>query len=84
MASADKKIEDHLKDVFGHGISKLAAQPGETAAAPLPAPTGFFQDEVPALSAAGVGLASLIGNIDNLRQAIVLNEILQRPIDRWK
>jgi hypothetical protein len=84
VAAADKKIEEHLKDVFGHGISKLAAQRGETAAAPTPAPTGFFQDEVPALSTAGVGVASLLGNIDTLRQAIVLNEILQRPIDRWE
>ncbi|MGD0517203.1 MAG: hypothetical protein ABSA26_06665 [Thermoguttaceae bacterium] len=84
VAAADTKIKRHLKEVFGHGISKLAAKPGETAASPNIKPTDFFQDELPALPAAGAGLAALLNNIDNLRQAIVVNEILQRPIDRWK
>jgi hypothetical protein len=84
VAAADKKREDHLKQVFGHGISKLASKPGETSAPPTPPSTGFFQDEVPVLAAAGTGIASLLNNIDNLRQAIVINEILQRPVDRWK
>ena len=88
VASADDKIEQHLRDVFGHGISQLAGKPGETAVAPKSMPTGFFEDEVPALptalGAGGVGLAVLLNNINNLRQAIVINEILQRPIDRWE
>jgi hypothetical protein len=85
VAQADDKIEQHLRNVFEHKISHLAGRSGETAIAPAPLPTGFFQDEVPAVSAAaGVGLAALLNNIDNLRQAIVLNEILQRPIDRWQ
>jgi hypothetical protein len=84
VAAADTKIERHLKEVFGHGISKLAARPGEAAAPPTIKPTDFFQDELPALPAAGAGLAALLNNIENLRQAIVVNEILQRPIDRWK
>ena len=84
VAAADSIFEQHLKEKFGHGLSQLAAKPGETAA-PLPPPsTGFFQDEVPVMAAAGTGLAVLLNNIDNLRQAIVVNEILQRPIDRWK
>ena len=57
VAAADTKIEQHLKEVFGHGISQLAAKPGETAAPPTPPSTGFFQDEVPVLAAAGTGLA---------------------------
>jgi hypothetical protein len=36
------------------------------------------------VAVAGAGLAALLNNIDNLRQAIVINEILQRPEDRWK
>jgi hypothetical protein len=84
VAAADSKIEQHLKEKFGHGISQLASKPGETAAAPISASTGFFEDEVPVMAAAGTGLAVLLNNVDNLRQAIVLNEILQRPIDRWK
>ena len=84
VAQADNKIEQHLHNVFDHGIGQLAGRAGETAAAPATLRTGFFEDEVPALSTAGIGLAVLLNNIDNLRQAIVLNEILQRPIDRWE
>jgi hypothetical protein len=83
VAAADTKIEQHLKQVFGHGISRLADKPGETAAPTKPQLTDFFQDEIPAQSTAGAGLVAMLGNVDNLRQAIVLNEILQRPIDRW-
>jgi hypothetical protein len=84
VAAADSIFEQHLKEKFGHGLSQLAAKPGETAAPPPPPSTGFFQDEVPVMAAAGTGLAVLLNNIDNLRQAIVINEILQSPIDRWK
>jgi hypothetical protein len=83
VAAADSIFEQHLKEKFGHGLSQLAGKPGETAAPPTPQSTGFFEDEVPVM-AAGTGLAVLLNNIDNLRQAIVVNEILQRPIDRWK
>jgi hypothetical protein len=84
VAAADTKIEQHLKDVFDHGISRLAAKGGETAAPPTIMPTDVFQEELPALPAAGAGFAALLSNINNLRQAIVLNEILQRPADRWE
>jgi hypothetical protein len=63
---------------------EVAAKPGETAAPRTPRTAGIFQDKPAALPAAGAGLAALLNNIDNLRQAIVLNEILQRPEDRWK
>jgi len=82
VAAADTKIEQHLKQVFGHGISKLANQGGETATAPEPEITPY-QTDMPALSAAGTGVAAMLNNVDDLRQAIVLNEILQRPVDRW-
>jgi hypothetical protein len=84
VAAADTKIEQHLKEKFGHGISELASKTGESAIAPTPKSTGFFEDDVPVMAAAGTGLAVLLNNIDNLRQAIVVNEILQRPSDRWK
>jgi hypothetical protein len=84
VAAADSKIEQHLKEKFGHGISELASKTGVTAAPPTPKSTGFFEDDVPVMAAAGTGLAVLFNNIDNLRQAIVINEILQRPGDRWK
>jgi hypothetical protein len=84
VVAADTKIEEHLKKVFGHGVGNLSTQGGESAVAPTSLPTGFFQDDVSSVSSAGTGIASLLSNINNLRQAIIVNEILQRPIDRWE
>jgi hypothetical protein len=84
VAQADQQIDQHLQQVFDHRVSKLAATPGEAAAPPVayepPDLVGAATD-VPASFA--TGLLDLIGNPDSLRQAIVLNEILRRPEDRW-
>jgi hypothetical protein len=74
---ADDVMEAHLKEVFDHRLGSLqqvataapAAQPAtKKAGKAAPAPVGF---------------AALFANSGNVRQAIVLNEILQRPSDRW-
>jgi hypothetical protein len=84
VTSSEKKMEQHLKQMFGKDINKSASLAGDNAAPAIPLPANYLQDSVPALSVAGVGLAAALNNIDSLRQAIVLNEILQRPMDRWE
>jgi hypothetical protein len=85
VAAADRQIDERLHKVFDHHVSKLELVPGESAAAPVavgPADLpGAPQPDAPALSLAG--LADLITNPDTLCQAIVLNEVLRRPEDRW-
>jgi len=86
VARTDSRVGDHLREVFDHDVSRLAKKPGESAR-----PTTAGEEELAAtpLTAAdvrpvaAVGLAAMLGNVENLRQAIVINEILQRPIDRW-
>jgi hypothetical protein len=74
---ADDVMEAHLKEVFDHRLGSLqkdaiANSAGQSAAKKtgkaVPAPVGF---------------AALFANTGSVRQAIVLNEILQRPADRW-
>jgi hypothetical protein len=80
VVQADADVNQRLKQDFGHDVSQLAKKPGE-AAAPSVA------DETAAAPAAAVGamagLLTLLGDPEGIRQAIVLNEILQRPEDRW-
>ncbi len=84
VAQADKEIDQHLRQVFEHRVSKLEAVPGEAAAPPVayePPDLVGTGAEIPATFA--TGLLDLVSSPDSLRQAIVLNEILHRPEERW-
>ena len=77
MQRADVQREQHLKKTFDHKLGRLTD-------------TSHSQVEAPgALTAAqlGEGTANAIGAMlskpENLRHAIVLGEILQRPEHRW-
>jgi hypothetical protein len=72
-------IEDHLKQAFSHHVGTLAAASTDSLAA---------QNRAAAAAAAATGtrqtlpIAALLSG-GNLRNAIILNEILQRPEERW-
>ena len=85
VAQVDREIDQHLHQVFDHSLSQIAATPGETAAAPeavgvmeLPESSAT---EIPSTFA--TDLAALLNNPDSIRHAIVLNEIIHRPEERW-
>jgi hypothetical protein len=72
IISEDRQFDDQLKAKFDHAVGTLAA---ETIREPAPsAATG---------ASPAAQIASMLANPDGVRQAIVLNEILSRPIDRW-
>ena len=84
VAQADRQIDQRLHQKFDHAVSRLAGVPGEAAIAPVAiAATDLAASisDLPVTSPAG--LALLLTNPDSLRQAIVLNEILHRPEERW-
>ncbi len=76
IARADVERELHLKKMFGHQVGKLQTDKlmpnDEKATSAAPAVIG---------PAAG-GLDGLLHG-DTLRYAVILNEILGRPEDRW-
>lgn len=73
VAEADDRLEDHLRQVFRRDLSSLGA--GEEKAVSAPA--------APLPSTAAVGLAAMLASGDNLRNAIILSEIINRPEHRW-
>ena len=85
VAQADREIDQHLHQVFDHHVSNLELMPGEAAAAPVVVgPVELTEQsllDIPATFA--TGLTDLLADPDSVRQAIVLNEILHRPEERW-
>lgn len=71
LARADREREAHLKKTFEHKVGRLAAGSQESQPAAQP------------ISVAPANIAAMLRNPQNVRDAIVLNEILQRPADRW-
>jgi hypothetical protein len=68
----DQQFDQQLKAKFDHTVGTLAS---ETAAEVALVPVA------PATPAAQI--AAMLSNPDGVRQAIVLNEVLTRPTDRW-
>jgi len=84
VAQADEQIEQRLHARFNHQVSSLADTPGESAAVARVEPAGEPEDRVGELpSTAAAGLAAMLGSSEGIRRAIVINEILTRPEDRW-
>jgi len=84
VAQADEQIEQRLHARFDHEVSSLADTPGESAAPPPVHPAGEPEDRVGELpSTAAAGLAAMLGSSEGICRAIVINEILTRPEDRW-
>jgi hypothetical protein len=85
VTQAVGQIDEHLHEVFDHHVSKIELLPGEAAAPPAVAvPLELTEQsllDIPATFA--TGLTDLLADPDSVRQAIVLNEILHRPEERW-
>jgi hypothetical protein len=83
VAQADDQVQSRLRSVFDHDVSRLAKRPGETSAAPTAQVAAAAMSAPMVAAAATTPFAALLGNIESLRQAIILNEILRRPEERW-
>lgn len=66
---SEAMFQAHLQQTFQHHVGQLDSQ---------------ASDPATAAPAADSPLAALLADPANVRQAIVLNEILQRPVDRWQ
>jgi hypothetical protein len=68
----DQQFDVQMKAKFDHTVGTLTAE------------TVSPVELVPAASQTPAGqIAALLASPDGVRQAIVLNEILRRPVDRW-
>jgi hypothetical protein len=81
VAHIDTEIEQHLHKTFDHTIGNLAGVRGEAAVAPVAIESSEFA--AADLAVADTGIYTLLSDPDSIRDAIILNEILRRPEERW-
>jgi hypothetical protein len=76
---SDDKMEEHLQQVFEHNIGKLGAKTSAASDSSL-------DDDSPGqqqVASEPTNYLALLQNPESIRQAIILNEILARPTERW-
>lgn len=79
---ASAKLEQEIKKTFAHQLGSIAPKAGATTAPSAqtkPAETA----ELTFSRTSAAGFAALLSDAESLKQAIVINEILQRPVHRW-
>jgi hypothetical protein len=81
IVRADTEMEQHLQKAFSHRVGTLADL--QTAAATQGPATDKETSVVVAAGSAANAVAGLLTDAKNLRQAVILNEILKRPENRW-
>jgi hypothetical protein len=69
----DKQFDTQLKAKFDHAVGTLAES------APKVQPTATS----PARETPAAQIAAMLANPDGVRTAVIINEILRRPSDRW-
>lgn len=84
VAQADEKLESHLHQVFDHQLGGLSNISGETTTASTVVEASAPGDRISTVpGAAASDLAALFANAETVRQAVLVQEILQRPEQRW-
>ena len=79
IVRADQEMEQHLQKAFNRRLGTL----GDTAEASSSPVTDVEPETSTPRSPAADTLGSLLSNPQNIKQAVILNEILQRPEHRW-
>jgi hypothetical protein len=73
IVAEDEQFDVQLKAKFDHSVGTLAGSVNPVATPPAPPPA-----DTPALQ-----IATLLANPEGVRQAVIVNEILRRPSERW-
>jgi hypothetical protein len=79
MTRADREMEKHLRETFDHRLGTLGDSSGDATISDDDPSTSAR----PAPSQATALAAAALASTANVRQAIILNEILSRPEHRW-
>jgi hypothetical protein len=82
LAKQDAEREAHRKQVFDHQLGRLA-DTSVAAVIPSQAEAGQAATGAGSTAITPASIAALLANPENVKQAIVLNEILTRPERYW-
>ncbi len=80
IVRADQQMESHLQKAFGHRVGTLPDSAPKASATPA---TDSVPQVVEGISPVAAGVVAILADPKNIRQAIVLSEILERPEHRW-
>jgi hypothetical protein len=84
VARAEAELDEHLHEALDHEVSSLSRAAGETAMPPASeVPPGAEAAPPEPLLTGAAGIAAVLSDMENIRQAIIINEILHRPVERW-
>lgn len=73
IAAEDQQFDTQIKAKFDHAVGTLAGSEPSAAGAAAP----------PSAGTPAAQLAAMLANPSGIQQAIIVNEILRRPSDRW-
>lgn len=78
VGQVESQFAAHTQQVFQHSVGHLAAQSAAAADADAaPSPTA------PPANPVAETVGALLADPRSIRQAVILNEILDRPVERW-
>jgi predicted flap endonuclease-1-like 5' DNA nuclease len=80
IVRADQEMEQHMQKAFGRRVGTLGDETAKTSSTPV---TDVEPVSAAPRSPAADTLGNLLSNPQNVKQAVILNEILQRPEHRW-
>jgi hypothetical protein len=80
IVRADQQMEDHLQKAFSHRVGTLPDTAPKASTTPA---TDTVPQVVAGISPVAAGVIAILSDPKNLRQAVVLSEILDRPEHRW-
>ncbi len=86
LSQTDERLEARLHTRFDHQLGGLSHQAEDLFpdSEPFPVPVDMSGAEPePLPETAAAGFAALLSDAQSLRNAVVLNEILHRPTERW-
>ncbi len=78
---SEAELSQHLKRAFDNRMGSLVAS--DLADPNLPAPDVKPPPAAEVRAATAKAVAGMLVNQQNIRQAVILKEILERPVDRW-
>lgn len=85
LAAAGGLMQGHLHEVFDHHVGTLGDMPGGWAQTPQAREAETAEGQIAFLpTTPAAELAAILANPVTLRQAILFQEILQRPEHRWQ
>ena len=79
VSQSDEEMERHLQQVFHHRLGTLGGETADASTQGADVQTMVIKD-APSAAAA---FAQLLRTPEGMRQALVVSEILTRPVDRW-